>query len=96
MRPGDVHYATERTVDGNVITVKVATMCERPICGMNSILKVNGDCEVCAEGQKAVAGGYYCVDEAAEHGHDRIDPHGSGHRLLEGQVEEEKVDVFMG
>jgi hypothetical protein len=95
MRPGDVHYATEKTVDGIVTTVKVATMCERPICGMNSILKVNGDCEACTEGQKAVAGGYYCVDEHAD-GHDAVQAHADGHRLLEGQVEEEKVDVFMG
>jgi hypothetical protein len=47
------------------VSKQMAYGCERPVCGMNSILKVNGECEACGDGQMAVAGGYYCDESSA-------------------------------
>jgi len=74
-------------------SVSVSTMCKRPICGHNSILKVNGECEACPEDQRAVAGGYYCDDahdhELHEEGHNM--GMGGGHRLLSESAKEDDV-----
>jgi len=72
---------TEVTVAG--VTTNIAYGCKRPICGTHQILKVNGDCESCPEGQRAIAGGYYCDDyhigPEGGHGDDHHDDH---HRRL--------------